>query len=184
MNNIVSILEAAIKSKAQIAIIYQGGSHPGTLRTIFPISLKEGLLKARDAASGQNKSYKLELITLSEADTTDEDDPGFRNYHSLYDLLLLEQALILRSGLFVRADRFHIQLYNNEEESAFGAPVLSIVYQKTSEKTSGKASENSENSKVGRSGPWICNGNSYRELQQAAQAFVSILKEHIKTHQT
>ncbi len=182
MNNIVSILEAAIKSKTAIAVIYQGGSHPGALRTLYPVALKDGLLKARDLESGQSKSYKLDLIQLSDAENMDEEDSGFRHYHSLYDLLLLEQALILHSGLFVQADRFHIRLYNNEEESASVAPVLSIHYQKPAEKSSEKASGGSGNNRSGKSGPWICNGISYKDLQQAAEAFVTALRKHIETN--
>lgn len=170
MDNLIRILKAAIQTKAEIDIVYQGGSHPGAVRTVLPLSLKEGLLKARDSGSGLSKSYKLELISLPEEKGTAEELLSFRSYHSLYDLLLLEQSLILRSELFVLADRQHMRLFRSEADSASAPPLFYI--------SRGKQGGASQDTDHGQS--WMCNGVPYGELQQAAEAFVVALRQYVK----
>lgn len=168
MNSLKTILQAAIASGTEIDIIYQGGSHPGAVRTVLPLRITDGLLKARDSATGQSKSYKLELITLPEKGAAADIDLPFRSYHSLQDLLFFEQKLILQSELFVLADRFHIRLFKTEKDSVSAAPIFFIAFQKYLWDSQQHKTENPQ--------PWICNGVSYAELQQAAEAFVTALR--------
>lgn len=101
---IIRFLEAAIALAVEIDIIYAGGSHPGSVRRILPISISKGLLKAK--SGGEAKSFKLDLISLPDTFA----DIHFRSYHGIQDILLLEQKLILDSGLDLEADRFHLKL--------------------------------------------------------------------------
>lgn len=172
MKSLNAIFEAAISAGAEIDIIYQGGSHPGAVRTVLPLRITDGLLRARDSATGQSKSFKLELITLPEKEASDDLDLSFRNYHSIQDILFLEQKLILRSDLIVLADRFHIRLFKTEKDSISDAPLFSIGYQKYRQDSGLHKTENLR--------PWICNGSSYDTLQQAAEAFVLALRFYVK----
>ncbi len=172
MKPLNGILEAAISAGTEIDIIYQGGSHPGAVRTVLPLRITDGLLRARDSATGQSKSFKLELISLPEKEVPDELNLSFRNYHSIQDILFLEQKLILRSDLIVLADRFHIRLFKTEKASNSDAPLFSIGYQ--------KFRKDSQLHKLENLRPWICNGAFYDTLQQAAEAFVMALRFYVK----
>lgn len=109
-----SIIEIAIAAKLELDIIYAGGSHPGTVRRILPVSIRNGVLKA--TSSGEMKSFKLDLITL----VGQPEEDSFRNYSGIQDILLLEQKRIMDAGILLEADRFHLVL------EATGGPVLSL----------------------------------------------------------
>lgn len=164
MKTLVHSIEAAISDSQTIDIVYMGGSKPGTVRRIMPLSIKESLLKARALDSGAIKSFKLDLITAVSAIP---DEQPFRNYTSLHDLLLLEGSLILRSNLYLEADPFHISLYKTVAgEMPTHPPLVSISRNKF------------ESRKVY---PWICKGRTYQSFQKAAEEFVRTIRAYIET---
>lgn len=182
--NISEVLKTAIDSRTEIDIVYQGGSHPGAVRTVMPLGIKDGLLKARDIASGQCKSYKMELIALPEKTGAAREDIPFRSYHTLYDLLLLEQKLILDTDLFVVADRFHIRLFKTQADSISSAPLFSIGYEKVPEDSLKEVPGDHQKNNDKNRKPWICNGLPYSELQEAAEAFITGLLRYVKEQKT
>lgn len=176
MDPLKNTLEAAISSGKSLDIIYQGGSHPGTLRRIYPLFIKEGILKARDPKTGEHKSFKLELIVLPSLPDTPNPEPPFRTYHTLHDLLLLEQELILKTGLFVVADRFHLRLFTNEKDSIAAAPLFYVTYRKFLKNAQGSDVPGVPAAPVENPRPWVFNGITYNGLQPCGEAFVKALR--------
>lgn len=161
MNPLMATLEAAITDHHELGIIYSGGSKPGTLRRILPVSIRDNILKAKEAGSGSMKSFKLDLITLAE---TVPEEPPFRNYTSLHDLLLLEGALILKSDLYLEADPFHIALFKADGVNGpQSPPLIALSRNKT------------ESRKVY---PWVCKGRTYMSFQKAAEEFVRTVRAY------
>ncbi len=62
MKKILEIIDQAIASGELVNIVYNGGSAPGSLRTIIALSVSSDHLTARDPASGIVKLFKLEKI--------------------------------------------------------------------------------------------------------------------------
>lgn len=60
-------LQEAIDDGEELKVIYQGGSQPGSLREIAPISLKNGKVSARCFTSNAVKSFLLEKISIVDA---------------------------------------------------------------------------------------------------------------------
>lgn len=161
MNPQLETLEAAIKNRHELSIIYSGGSKPGTPRRILPVSIRDNILKAKEAGSGSMKSFKLNLITLVEA--APEEAP-FRNYTSLHDLLLLEGPLIMKSNLYLEADLFHIALFTTDGDNGpLHPPLISLSRNKT------------ESRKVY---PWVCKDRTYMSFQKAAEEFVRTVRAY------
>lgn len=60
----MSAIQNAITNKEKITVSYLGGSHPGSMRTIAPISIKNGKIRARCYASGKVKVFIADKIKL------------------------------------------------------------------------------------------------------------------------
>lgn len=58
-------IQAAIANNENIVISYYGGSKPGAVRTIAPISLKNGKVRAKCFASGKIKVFILDKIKIN-----------------------------------------------------------------------------------------------------------------------
>lgn len=164
MKTLIRSIETAISAHQTIDIVYMGGSKPGAVRRIMPLSVKENILKAKAVESGAMKSFKLDLIT--QVSDVPEDQP-FRNYTSLHDLLLLESSLILLSDLYLEADPFHIALYKTDADKAHSLPPLVSI------------SRNKFESR--KMYPWVCKGRPYQSFQKAAEEFVRTVRAYIKT---
>ncbi len=161
MTPLMTTLKSAIADHQEIDIVYAGGSKPGSVRRILPVSIRDSILKAKEANSGILKSFKLDLITL--VYSIPEEQP-FRHYTSLHDLLLLEGSLILKSELYLEADPFHIALYKTDpHKGPVAAPWISIQRNKT------------ESRKVY---PWICKGRTYKSFQKVAEEFVRTVRAY------
>lgn len=165
MDTVRATLTAAIASGDAVEFQYNGGSTPGKQRRVIPLTIKDDLLSAKDIETGKRKSYKLSLIAFAVAPHGSE--PVLRVYGTLHDLLLLEQSLILRTNLFVLADRFHIKLYTQSNPVSTTNPLFYIQYDRYLIDPVG--------TKVESTKPWKCNGTSYSTLQPAAEAFVRAL---------
>jgi len=67
MNTEDRLLEA-IQSGEVVKIIYHGGSQPGTLRDIAPISIKNGKVRARCLLSNTTKMFVVDKIEIAESE--------------------------------------------------------------------------------------------------------------------
>lgn len=63
MLTIVELLRQAISEGEIIAVVYNGGSHPGQLRPLIPLSLTDEDLSARDPSAHITKTFKLHKIS-------------------------------------------------------------------------------------------------------------------------
>ena len=62
--NVEHVLVDAIENKQSLTVVYLGGSQPGTLRNISPISINGDKLRARCHSSGAVKVFNLGKIQL------------------------------------------------------------------------------------------------------------------------
>ncbi len=53
-----------------VRIVYRRGSQPGTVREIMPLAITDEEVRARDLASGIDKSFKLAYVELAGPETT------------------------------------------------------------------------------------------------------------------
>lgn len=85
-------LLAAASAKAQIQMIYDRGSQPGTIRTVTPLSISDDKLRARCHITGAAKVFKIEHIRLVDAytrakeysDNPPEPKPDFQKLSDVY----------------------------------------------------------------------------------------------------
>jgi hypothetical protein len=54
-----------------VRIVYHRGSQPGTVREIMPLAITDDEVRARDLATGIEKSFKLLYVELAGPQTTD-----------------------------------------------------------------------------------------------------------------
>lgn len=64
------ILARAAEVGDVVSIIYHGGSQPGSLRSIRPLSVTSDAVRAHDMAAGIDKTFSLSKIELPTAGTT------------------------------------------------------------------------------------------------------------------
>lgn len=72
MENLKDVLINAINIGETINIIYHGGSQPGSLRQILPISINDDDVRARCLSTNRVKIFKLSKMELSESSKTQE----------------------------------------------------------------------------------------------------------------
>lgn len=83
---------AAVEAKKPVQIIYDRGSQPGTIRTVTPLAVADGTLRARCHATGAAKSFKLEYLRLADdgtvaagySDNPPQAQSSFRNLADVY----------------------------------------------------------------------------------------------------
>ncbi|KZN59339.1 hypothetical protein N473_04030 [Pseudoalteromonas luteoviolacea CPMOR-1] len=91
----LSIIENAINSKEKLMVVYLGGSQPGAVREIAPLSIKNGKVRARCYMSNVIKTFLTEKIQIMDSDgaltetnyTQDEVYPLFHSYYEVYEYL-------------------------------------------------------------------------------------------------
>lgn len=94
--DILPIIEKAISSKEKLMIVYLGGSRPGVVREIAPLSLDNGKVRARCYLSNTVKTFMIKKIQIMDSDGVlteanyqqDEVFPFFNSYSEVYDLLV------------------------------------------------------------------------------------------------
>jgi predicted DNA-binding transcriptional regulator YafY len=64
------MLAEAANSGEAIRIVYHGGSQPGTVREISPVSVTDNEVSARDLATGIVKTFKLAKIAIPSPDAS------------------------------------------------------------------------------------------------------------------
>lgn len=65
VDKVREVLEEAIRTGEVVPIVYHGGSQPGSIREISPISVSSSSVQARDLATGIPKTFRLAKIELA-----------------------------------------------------------------------------------------------------------------------
>ncbi len=99
-----------------VRIIYNGGSQPGTVRSISIIAVSELEVRARDLAAGAVKTFKLEKTELAEASTSTPEynpanPPSIELSGSIRDVLAAEVKDLQSLGWHVEVAEQTISLH-------------------------------------------------------------------------
>lgn len=110
-------LREAIEAGEVLNIIYRGGSQPGTLREIAPISIKGDKLRARCYSSHAVKTFAIEKIIIVEGDEQPdvvEWQPSakpLKRYSSIAELLEKERKFLARLGWHIESNNECLSLH-------------------------------------------------------------------------
>ena len=182
-------LQEAIDAAEIVRIIYNGGSQPGTLRDIAPMSISNGKVRARCINSNTVKSFMVELIQVvdgKENPKTTEWSPNAKpttQYEFLSEVLEKEKNLLSGLGWHIENDRNRISLHRRFKN---GNPMkgsdVSLDYEAfTYDSVLGPDGELHEENRRKRQRPWSVRGknkhtNSYASLDKAAKLFIEWAK--------
>jgi len=128
-------LREAIKYGEILKVIYHGGSQPGTLREIAPISIKNGKVSARCYTSNAVKSFALEKIVIVEGEAQPhaaEWQPRLvkpEQYGSISELLENQKELLVQLGWHIEHDNNHLSLHRKSKTGKpLKGPDISLYY--------------------------------------------------------
>lgn len=178
--NILPEIEKAITTKLSLKIIYNGGSHPGTIRSIIPTKITDDKLIALCEESGQNKSFILSKIVLP-ADKT----PQYADFDSMSDeeklFLIYEQNKLKweKIGWDVECGKDEILLFRRfKNGKRYKCPTYGIKYEPISHYSSYMNDDfeyiegdfTSVNEK-----PWrVIGGREYKDCSKAISKFLDL----------
>jgi len=182
-------LRQAIQSGEVVKVIYHGGSQPGSLREIAPISIKNGKVSARCYTSNAVKSFALEKIVVVEGETRPsaaEWQPGLvkpEQFASIIEVLEKRKDLLLQLGWHIESDQDHLSLHGKFKT---GKPLkgsdVSLDYEEyTYDLVAGMDGEIHEENHRKRQRPWTVRGKNqdtktYSHLDKAAEVFLEWAK--------
>ena len=107
-DRVQQILADAAAQRKPVRIIYRGGTQPGRVREIVPISVSEREIRAKDVAAGIEKTFILSRIDLAESQTqAKEYDPSAGR--QIEDFQTIHEAFISRVNDF-QALGWHVEL--------------------------------------------------------------------------
>lgn len=178
-------LRQAIDSGEVVKIEYSGGSQPGALRDIAPISVSDGKVRARCFTSKAVKLFviaKIRVIDGQEEPTGSEWTPEARSeplYGSLSELLDKEQSFLSRLGWHMETGENTVSLHRRFKS---GKPMkgsdVSLDYEEfTFELVLGEDGEFHQEDKRKRKRPWIVRAKNqdtrtFAAFERAAIAFM------------
>lgn len=125
--NIEKILSEAISTGEIIAIVYHGGSQPGTKRQISPISISNSKVRARCLNSNETKLFFLSKIQIvSNTDSFKSYKPKFKYSNPNLQKSAADEPCNLSEILSKHIDEFKVLGFHLEirENSAAAYPVL------------------------------------------------------------
>lgn len=189
-------LRQAIESGEVLKVIYHGGSQPGSLREIAPISIKNGKVSARCYTSNAVKSFALEKIVVVEGETQSsaaEWQPGLvkpEQYASVAEFLEKQKNFLLQIGWHIECDQNHLSLHRRFKT---GNPLkgsdVSLDYEEYAyDLVAGLDGEVHKENYRKRQRPWTVRGKNqdtktYSHLDKAAEVFLEwakLLSPHAK----
>ncbi len=107
MEALDEILEA-IKSNSELAIVYHGGSRPGSERRVTPISLEGPGLRARCHITGQAKLFSLNKIQIGDSKVSIpaslDDAPAAPTFANLEEVFNYYRDTLEGLGWHIRTD--------------------------------------------------------------------------------
>lgn len=113
--NIVKRLKQAADAGEILAVIYNGGSQPGTRREIAPIKVTDKEIRARCYASGAVKSFKvgkLEICGEESRENPYEANDKPTHYRDLIDALGTKKEELENLGWCVQLSEESISIYD------------------------------------------------------------------------
>ncbi len=182
-------LREAIESGEVLKVIYRGGSQPGTLREIAPISIKNNKVSARCYTSNANKSFALEKIVIVEGEVRppaagwQPELVRHEQYRSISQLLENQQSLLVQLGWHIEHDNNHLSLHRKFKT---GKPLKSsdvaLHYEEyTYDVVADKDGELRKENMRKRERPWTVRGKNrntktFSRLEGAAEVFMEWAK--------
>ncbi len=182
-------LQEAIKAGEVLKVIYQGGSQPGTLREIAPISIKDGKVSARCFSSNAIKSFVLEKIVIVDGKRQPEAaewQPAVKptpHYESISALIEEEREFLTGLGWYIENDLACLSLHRRFKN---GKPLkgsdVSLDYEEyTYDLVVGPDGELHEENRRKRQRPWTVRGKkkdtkTFGSLDRAAEVFLEWAK--------
>ena len=120
--SVVERLKEASENGEIVQIIYHGGSQPGTLREIAPISIKSGKGRARCLRSHAVKSFVIEKIVIVDRNKpldVMEWQPNANKpllqYNSIAELLEKKREFLNRLGWHIQSDEDYVSLHRRSK---------------------------------------------------------------------
>lgn len=180
-------LREAIETAEILKIIYHGGSCPGAMRDIAPITLKNGQLRARCYQSGSVKTFmlaKIELVDNPENRPTPEWQVSHEvKYLGLDSLLLAQKAYLESLGWIISHENeslslLHIYGYFKNGKPKKAVVLVSIDYHATSHYCIFQGDGSIIEGERSIEKPWCVRGKgqgtrNYKHLDRAIETFLS-----------
>lgn len=130
-----SVLTRAIQAGEILTIKYHGGSQPGAVREIAPISLSGQKLRARCYTSGAVKVFVVEKIEICEEGNISADpkwDPSalpIVQYATISDIYKAQSAVLENSGWHINHELDILSLHRiRKNGTPLKGPDVSITY--------------------------------------------------------
>ncbi|QKK01286.1 MAG: hypothetical protein HND55_00685 [Pseudomonadota bacterium] len=178
-------LREAIEAGEVLKVVYSGGSQPGAMRDVAPISIKNGKVRARCFTSNAVKSFVIEKITILQEENDisavewNPDAEQVTRYESINDLSEKEMDALSALGWHVESDDNCLSLHRRFKN---GKPMkgsdVSIDYEEfTYDFVVELDGELHEENRRKRQRPWSVRGKnqdtrSYGSLDKAAGLFL------------
>lgn len=182
-------LRQAIESGEVLKIVYHGGSQPGSLREIAPVSIKNGKVSARCFTSNSVKSFALEKIVVVEGESRSsaaEWQPGLvkpEQYVSISELLENQKDHLVLLGWHIANDKDHLSLHRKLKtgKPLKGSDIALYFEEYTYDLVAGADGELHEENMRKRLRPWTVRGKNqdtktYSHLDKAAEVFIEWAK--------
>lgn len=185
----VGRLREAIESGEVLKVIYHGGSQPGSLREITPISIKNGKVSALCFASSAVKSFAIEKIVIVEGETQPtaaEWQPGIvklEQYDSIPEFFENQKDLLMQLGWHIEHDDNYLSIHRRFKT---GNPLkgsdVSLHYEEyTYDLVMDVDGELHEENMRKRQRPWTVRGKNqdtktYSHIDKAAEVFMEWAK--------
>jgi hypothetical protein len=182
-------LREAIESGEVLKVVYLGGSQPGSLREISPISIKDSKVSARCFTSNAIKTFALDKIVILEGEAPPpaaEWQPGLvkpEQYGSISELLGNQKDFLVQLGWHIEHDKDRLSLHRKFKT---GKPLkgsdVSLVYEAyTYDISASMDDEVPEENPRKRQRPWTVRGKyqdtrTYSHLDKAAEVFMERAK--------
>jgi hypothetical protein len=135
-SEMLEYLQKASKSGEIVKIIYDGGSQPGAVREVSPVSISEYDMKARDIATGIVKTFLLLKIRFPDSNSNapkyDPNSPPFPNVkikQTISETLTSKVAEIESLGwkVYIQQDGISVHRYFKNGKPR-KLPDVSLVY--------------------------------------------------------
>ena len=183
------IIRLATETGEIIEVAYHGGSKPGSMRRLAPISLDGKLVRARCFDSGRVKTFSIDKIEILKnnsqkpSKTWKEVDEPYSQYKTLDEFYTAEQASFEEMGWVIKMQEEYgiLLLRKFKNGKPRKTPDVDISYNEFvsdwfyDDETGEEVEVNTRKS----SRPWVVraknhNTSSYSDLKKAINKFVTI----------
>lgn len=195
--NMEERLKEAISSGEVIKVIYEGGSQPGAVREIAPISIGNGKVRARCYTSNAVKSFVIDKIKLVENNKNDESadwSPDFKQtprYESLRDFMEKESDTLSDLGWHLEYSENSFSLHRRFKN---GKPMkgydVSLNYEEfTFDLVAGSDGEINEENRRKSQRPWAVRAKNkdtrtFGKMENAMELFIDWAKSLSQSNST